>query len=73
MFFWLFITKSKQDHALPSHVHGKNWSHITQFWFGLFFVSVIFLGLLYNSLVHHVLNKTILNQLTHCVQNHTPL
>ena len=30
--FWLFLTKTKQDQALPSHVYGKIWPHIAQFW-----------------------------------------
>ena len=28
--FWLFLTKTKQDQALPSHVHGKIWPHSAQ-------------------------------------------
>ena len=30
--FWSFLTKTKQDQALPSHVHGKICPHSTQFW-----------------------------------------
>ena len=29
--FWSFLTKTKQDQATPSHVHGKIWPHSTQF------------------------------------------
>ena len=27
IFFWSFLTKTKQDQVLPSHVHGKIWPH----------------------------------------------
>ena len=36
--FWSFLTKTKQDQAPPSHVHGKIWPHSTQFW--LWFCSI---------------------------------
>ena len=28
--FWSFLTKTMQDQALPSHVHGKIWPHSAQ-------------------------------------------
>ena len=31
--FWLFLTETKWDQALPSLVHEKMWPHKTQFWF----------------------------------------
>ena len=31
-FFGSFLTKTKQDQAIPSHVHGKIWPRRTQFW-----------------------------------------
>ena len=38
--FWSFLTKTKQDQALPSHVHGKIWLN-----FGYdFFLLVPFFG-----------------------------
>ena len=30
--FWSFLIKTKQDQALPSHIHGKIWPHSIQFW-----------------------------------------
>ena len=36
-----FLTKSKQDQALPSYVSREIWSHSTQYWLG-FFLAVIF-------------------------------
>ena len=41
--FWPVLTKTKQDWALPSHVHGKIWPHSAQFWLW-FFLLVLFLG-----------------------------
>ena len=35
--FWSFLTKTKQDQAFLSHVHGKIWPHSTQFWVMIFF------------------------------------
>ena len=42
--FWSFLTKTKQDQALPSHVHGKIWPHSAQFWLWFFSISTFFLG-----------------------------
>ena len=41
--FWSFLTKTRQDQELPSHVHGKIQPHSTQFWLGLCSISA-FLG-----------------------------
>ena len=41
--FWSFLTKTKQDRALPSHVHGKIWPQSARFWLW-FFLLVLFLG-----------------------------
>ena len=35
--FWSFLTKTKQDQAFLSHVHGNIWPHSTQFWVMIFF------------------------------------
>ena len=32
--FWSFLTETKHDQALLSHVHEKIWLHSTQFWLG---------------------------------------
>ena len=32
--FWTFLTKTKQDKALTSHVDGKIWPNGAQFWLG---------------------------------------
>ena len=36
VFFWSFLTKTKWDQAILSHVYGKIWSRSTQFWFWSF-------------------------------------
>ena len=42
IFFLSFLTKIKQDQALPSHVAGKILPHSTQFWFGSFSFVILF-------------------------------
>ena len=39
--FWSFLTKTKQDQTLQSHVRGKIWPHGTHFLLGSFFLLVI--------------------------------
>ena len=41
VFFWSFLTKTKQDQAPPSHVHGEIWSNSIQLW--LWFVLLVHL------------------------------
>ena len=47
-FFWWFLTKTKTDQALSSHIHGKIWPCSTQFWLGFLgfssILKVTFLG-----------------------------
>ena len=45
--FWSFLTKTKQDQALPSHVHGKIWPQSAQFRLQLFSISTLFWDTLY--------------------------
>ena len=40
--FGSFLTKTKQDQALPSHVNGKVLPHSTQFLLGFFSISQYF-------------------------------
>ena len=54
-YFWSFLTKTKQDQALPSHVHGENWPHSTQFWLVFFSFSQFFWDTLYVRLQVHFL------------------
>ena len=32
IFFWSFLSKTKQEQRLPSPVYGKIWPHSTRFW-----------------------------------------
>ena len=45
--FWSFPTKTKQDQALPSHVHGKVWPHSAQFRLWFLSISTFFWDTLY--------------------------
>ena len=41
VFCW-FLTKTKQNQALPRHFDGEIWPHSTQFWLWLFSISTFF-------------------------------
>ena len=43
-YFWSFLTKTKQDQALPSHIHGKLWPRSTHFFGPQQHSEVTFLG-----------------------------
>ena len=55
VFFWSFHNKTKQNQALPNHVHGENWPHSTQFWLVFFSFSQFFWDTLYVRLQVHFL------------------
>ena len=42
--FLLILTKTKQDQALPSNVHGRIWPHSAQFWLWFFSIGTFFWG-----------------------------
>ena len=44
LIFWSFVTKTKQDQALPSNVDGRIWPHSAQFWLWFFSICTFFLG-----------------------------